>query len=401
MINRSLKIYYGKKYEQYKEEKSKQIGTSNQRFLKNTPMSNPKTKKEVSESPFFKYLPHSKNRLLTYLEALGIIALCTSICFLLYPHLKDSNLIMVYLLGIAVVALFGQIGPSIFASILSVFMYDFFFVPPFFSLSVLDIQSLFTLIVMMLVGQLISILTIHGQRQIEVTRKAQMEMEEERFRNILLSSISHDLRTPLTAIIGSASSLLQSGQKLNEESKRELAQNIYDESERLNSLVNNILKIIRIESGLIRMTKQSHALEEVIGIALNKLEKQLANRPVLIEIPKHTPLIPFDNTLIGQVLINLIENAIKHTPQDSPIEISADFKVHHAIIKVADRGPGIDPKEIDKIFDKFYQGQKSDTKGIGLGLAICKGIIHAHKGEIWAEARNKGGAIFCFTLPLG
>ena len=396
MINNSLKIYYAKKYEEYKKEKRNR--TSNTDSLKNTPIAND-LKKERAESPFFN-LPHPQSPILTYLEAIAIIALCTSICFLLYPHLKDSNLIMVYLLGIAVVALFGQIGPSILASILSVFMYDFFFVPPFFSFSVLDLQSLFTLIVMMLVGQLISILTIHGQRQIEVTRKAQTEMEEERFRNILLSSISHDLRTPLTAIIGSASSILQSGKKLSEEIHRELAQNIYDESERLNSLVNNILKIIRIESGLIRMTKQSHGLEEVIGIALNKLEKQLANRPILIEIPKHTPLIPFDNTLIGQVLINLIENAIKHTPADTPIEISAEFKVHHAMIKVADRGPGIDPKEIDKIFDKFYQGQKSDTKGIGLGLAICKGIIQAHKGEIWAETRNKGGAIFCFTLPF-
>lgn len=401
MINKSLKIYYGKKYEEYKKEKNKQISSRKKHFFINTHISDdPMIKKEVSESHFFKYLPHSKNRLLTYLEAIGIIALCTSICFLLYPHLKDSNLIMVYLLGIAVVALFGQIGPSILASILSVFMYDFFFVPPYFSLSVLDIQSLFTLIVMMLVGQLISLLTIHGQRQIEVTRKAQTEMEEERFRNILLSSISHDLRTPLTAIMGSASSLLQSGKKLNDESQRELAQNIYDESERLNSLVNNILKIIRIESGLIRMTKQSHALEEVIGVALNKLEKQLANRTILIEIPKHTPLIPFDNTLIGQVFINLIENAIKHTPPETSIEISAEFKVHHAILKVADRGPGIDPKEIDKIFDKFYQGQKSDNKGIGLGLAICKGIIHAHKGDIWVETRSKGGAIFCFTLPF-
>ncbi|MGA2655660.1 MAG: DUF4118 domain-containing protein, partial [Gammaproteobacteria bacterium] len=167
MMNNSLKIYYGRKYEEYKREKrSKLIRASNKIFLKNSRISDDSTiKKEGSEFSFFKYLPHSESRILTYLEAIVIIALCTAICFLLHPHLNDSNLIMVYLLGISFVALFGQIGPAILASVLSVFMYDFFFMPPFLSFSVLDIQSLFTLIVMMFVGQLISLLTIHGQRQ--------------------------------------------------------------------------------------------------------------------------------------------------------------------------------------------------------------------------------------------
>lgn len=335
-----------------------------------------------------------------YLKSIGIVSICSLISFVLQPYLKDSNLIMLYLLGTTVVALWGQTGPSILASILSVLVYDYFFIPPFFSFSVSDIQYFFTLIVMLLVTQIISHLTIHVRRHIEVARIAQSETEKERFQNILLTSISHDLRTPLTAIMGSASSLLQSGKKLSEELRRELAQNIYDESERLNHLVNNILKIIRLESGSIQLSKQAYGLEEIIGTALNKLEKQLAHKPISIQLPKLAPLIPLDNILIGQVFINLIENAVKYTPADSPIEISVEFKVQNAIVKIADRGPGIQPEDIEKVFDKFHRGQRPESSGIGLGLAICKGIITAHKGKIWAEPRDEGGTAFCFTLPI-
>ena len=354
----------------------------------------------TTESLFFKYLPNSKSGFLSYLNAIGIIALCTLICFILYPYLKDSSLIMVYLLGITIVALLGQMGPAILASMLGVLAYDVFFIMPLGSFSVADIQYFFTLIVMMLVAQIISFLTIHVRRHMDVIRKTHTEIEKERFHNILLTSISHDLRTPLTAIMGSASSLLHSGKKLSEEANKELTQNIYDESERLNGLVNNILKIIRLESGSIRLSKQSYALEEIIGIELSKLEKQLANKLIIIHSPKQLPLIPLDNILIGQVFTNLIENSIKFTPSDTAIEIFVEFNAQNVLVKVADRGPGVNPEEIEKVFDKFYRGQKPETKGIGLGLAICKGIIQAHKGKIWAETRKEGGAVFCFTLPI-
>ena len=400
--NDALKSYFDLKYEEYKRNKlNRQFIKKSEPFLKNTRiMEKSMGNAQVAESPIFKYLPNYKKSSIAYLNTVGIIAICTLISFVLLPYLNDSNLIMVYLLGITIVALWGQTGPSILASMLSVLAYGFFFIPPFFSFSILDIQYFFTLIVMLLVTQIISHLTIHVRRHIEVVRKAHTETEKERFRNILLTSVSHDLRTPLTAIMGSASSLLQSGNKLSEEMRRELAQNIYDESERLNHLVNNILKIIRLESGSIQLAKQSYALEEIIGTALNKLEKQLANKPVLIQLPKLAPLIPLDNILIGQVFINLIENAIKFTPTDSPIEISVEFKVQKAIVKIADRGPGIQPTDIEKIFDKFHRGQKPESSGIGLGLAICKEIVMAHKGKIWAEPRNKGGTIFCFILPI-
>jgi K+-sensing histidine kinase KdpD len=352
------------------------------------------------ESIVLKFLPNSKKSLFTYLNTIGIIGICALISLALHPYLRESNLIMVYLLGVTIVALLGQIGPSILASILSILAYDYFFIPPFFGFSVLDIQYFFTLMVMLLVSQIISQLTIHVRRNMEATQKLQSESEKEQFRNILLTSVSHDLRTPLTAIMGSASSLIYSGKILSEDIHRELAQNIYDESERLNNLVNNILKTIRLESGSIQLSKQLYALDEIIGTALNNLEKKLINKPVTIQIPKRAPLILLDNILIGQVFINIFENAVKFTPPDSPIEISVEYNVKDAMVKITDHGPGINPQETEKVFDKFYRGEKPETRGIGLGLAICKGIILAHKGKIWVEPCSTGGSIFCFTLPM-
>lgn len=400
--NDSLKNYFDTKYEEYKKKKlNEQFIDKNTYFTKNNRIMSTAMINTTISSPLISHRsPQFRNIVLTYLQAIGVITICTLICIVLYPYLRESNLIMVYLLGITIVALLGKTGPSILASILSVLAYDFFFIPPVFSFSVSDIQYFFTLTVMLSVAQIISHLTIRIKRHIEDARHAQSETEKERFRNILLTSVSHDLRTPLTAIMGSASSLLQSGDKLSTDDQHELLQNIYDESERLNHLVSNILKIIRLESGSIEISKQAYSLEEIIGTALDKLEKQLGSKPVSIQLPKLAPLIPLDNILIGQVFNNLIENAIKFTPMDCPIDISVEYKVQNAIVKIADRGPGINPDDAVKIFDKFYRGQKPETSGIGLGLAICKGIIQAHKGNIWVEPRSEGGTIFCFTLPI-
>ena len=231
----SLKNHFDIKYAEYKKKKvKKQFIEHNGNFITHN-----KIKEETminiqqTESLLFKYLPNSKKSILTFLNPIMIILLCTITCIALHPYIRESNLIMIYLLGVTIVALMGQMWPAIIASIISVLVYDFFFIPPIFSFSVLDIQNIFTLVIMLIVAQIISHLTIHVRRHTEATRKAQTETEKERFRNILLTSVSHDLRTPLTAIMGSASSILQSGKKLSEDTHRELAQNIYDESERL------------------------------------------------------------------------------------------------------------------------------------------------------------------------
>lgn len=345
----------------------------------------------------------AKINLNAYLFAIIIVAICTLFDSALFFYVDASNLIMLYLLGVVIVATYdsGERGPAVLAALFSTLAFDFFFIPPFYSFAVSDIQYFFTLLVMLIITQTISHLTIHVQRQIDATRKAKMLAESERLRNILLTSISHDLRTPLTAIMGSATTLLHT-EKLTEAMRRELAQNIYVESKRLNNMVTNVLQIIRLESRTVKIAKQHHVIEDIINETLERFPEQLANKRFAVHIARHMPQVPLDPILIEQALTNLIENAIKYSPTDSQIEISARLSGKNALLKIADQGPGIPEVDKENIFDKFYRGNQSETnhEGFGLGLTICKNIMAAHGGKIWAENRKEGGAIFFFTLPL-
>ncbi|UQA55586.1 sensor histidine kinase [Polyangium aurulentum] len=235
----------------------------------------------------------------------------------------------------------------------------------------------------------------------EEAQEARLLMEREALRNTLLSSVSHDLRTPLAAITGAASTLLEGARAL-EVMERELLSTIYEEAERLNRLVSNLLDMSRLESGGLELHREWTPPEEVVGAALNRLERALEGRAVTASLPEDLPLVPLDGVLMGQVLFNLLDNAVKYTPRGSPIDISARVEKDRMIIEVADRGPGLPAGAEERLFDKFFRGPGGKrTAGTGLGLAICRGIVQAHGGTITAEQRPGGGAIFRIALPLG
>ena len=233
----------------------------------------------------------------------------------------------------------------------------------------------------------------------EEAQQAQVRAEAERLRNALLSSVSHDLRTPLATIMGAASSLLENGTHFHRGTWQDLLQSIVDEAERLNRLVSNLLDMTRLEAGTLAVKKEWHPLEEIVGTALARMEKRLSDRQVAIHLPADLPLVQMDGVLIEQVLINLLDNGVKYTPVRSGIDISASVSDAAVLVEVADRGPGFAPGEEERVFDKFYRGQTADSRGVGLGLAICRAIVEAHGGKIWAESRPGGGALFRFTLP--
>jgi two-component system sensor histidine kinase KdpD len=232
-------------------------------------------------------------------------------------------------------------------------------------------------------------------------RMAQVRAETERMRSSLLSSVSHDLRTPLSVITGAASSLLYGQVSLAGPAARELLQTVHEEGDRLNRLVQNLLQMTRLESGALQVHKEWFPLEEVVGAALGRLAPQLRDRSVTTRIPEAPALVPMDDVLIEQVLINLLDNALKHAPSATPIEISAAGGANEVSIEVADRGPGLRPGEAARVFEKFYRGSPGASRGAGLGLAICRGIVEAHGGRIEALNRPEGGAVFRFTLPIG
>lgn len=234
---------------------------------------------------------------------------------------------------------------------------------------------------------------------VEVAQGALVKIESERLRNSLLSAISHDLRTPLTALVGLASTLTDS--QLTEASRRELAEALHEEALRMSNLVNNLLDMARLQAGGVQLNHQWHVLEEIVGSALRSLRRALTDHQVEVTLESTVPLVYMDSVLVERVLCNLIENAAKYTPKGSRIRIDAGVHEGELRVRVADNGPGLPPQMLETVFDKFTRGEKESAKpGVGLGLAICKAIVHAHRGRIWAENRPDGGAQFTFTLPL-
>jgi two-component system sensor histidine kinase KdpD len=481
-----------------------------------------------------------------WLWSLLTVSLCTGIAKLMFPYFERLDLAMVFLLGVVFTASRTSTWPSLFATILSIAAFDFFFIPPYYSFAVSDIRYLFTFMVMFIVSFVISRLTLRVRQQAEAARlrerrtaslynlsrdlvrergakrlselamkhigevfdsqvvvcipddqnrlapatdgpfaftpdqqelsvaqwvyehrqpaglgsdtlpgakalylpliasggvigvvgmlpkaaidgfepeqfhyleafanqtaiaiersflgeaaqRALLKAETESLRNTLLSSISHDLRTPLSAITGAATTLLQRDVLLDTGSRLDLVTTIQEEAEHLTRIIKNVLDMTRLESGAIQVNKEWQSLEEIVGVALDRLGDRLNDHPVAVKLPGNLPLIPFDGLLIEQVLVNLFDNAIKYTPRGTPLELSASESFYTVTVELADRGPGIPPGDEERIFEKFVRG-RGVAGGVGLGLAICRTIINAHGGKIWAENREGGGAVFRFTL---
>ena len=235
---------------------------------------------------------------------------------------------------------------------------------------------------------------------VEVAHATQLRMASERLRNALLASISHDLRTPLAVLTGAASSLAEDDQKLSPPARRELALTIFEEAMHMSELTTNVLDMARLETGAVQVNRQWHPLDEVVGAVLSRLRKRLEGRHVDVNLDDAPALARLDSVLIGQVLTNLIDNALKYTPAGTPIEISAATAEEGLRICLTDHGPGLGAGEEQRVFEKFYRARPEvGPGGVGLGLTICRAVVEAHGGRIWAENRADGGARFCFMLP--
>lgn len=497
-------------------------------------------------------VPTRRGSVREWMSAVAVVLLATLIGWPMHrAGLAEANMAMIFLAAVAIVSVFSGAGPSILASILSVLLFDFLYVPPFYSFTVSDAQYLLTFAVMLVIGLLISGITARfrqqvaesqererathalfrlskqlgeatgadfliamagerlkelfnaevvlalreesgqlgarygkegniwtdasnqavaawvgehnqvagrgtetlpnagalflpligsestvgvvglrpadphrlddrGQRQLLDTcvrqialaierdqialkaYQAKLEVESERMRSSLLSSVSHDLRTPLAIITGAASSVLQSAKTKLNDIEHSLLHSVHHEAERLSRLIENLLDMTRLESSSYRVRKEPHVLEELVGSAIARVEPMLESRRVQAFVPETLPLAHVDGILIEQLLVNLLENAIRYSPEGSAIDVSARSKGPEIEVIVSDRGRGLSEGEERKIFDKFYQGRHRSPdshRGVGLGLAICKAVAEAHGGTIVARNRIGGGAEFILTLP--
>ena len=220
---------------------------------------------------------------------------------------------------------------------------------------------------------------------VEIAQQALLQMESERLRNSLLSALSHDLRTPLAALVGLAESLAMTKPELSG-TQLETAHAIAEEARRMGALVNNLLEMARIESGEVKLRRKWHSFQEIVGSALKAAQPALVKHRVAVDVPGDLPLVEFDATLIERVLYNLIENASKYTPPGTIITLAAEASAGSLVVSVSDTGPGIPKGQEESIFEKFTRGaRESPTPGVGLGLAISRAIVDAHHGKIWAQ----------------
>ncbi|MCB0105447.1 MAG: hypothetical protein KDE53_06050, partial [Caldilineaceae bacterium] len=230
-------------------------------------------------------------------------------------------------------------------------------------------------------------------------RQSALLQESERLHTTLLNSISHELRTPIATITGAMSILRNHFATTAEATRQALLDDVSDAASRLNHLVANLLDMSRLDAGWLQLKLDWCMVGDVVGVAVQRMQGRLVQHPLTIMIPPDLPLVQMDFVLMEQVLVNLLHNAATYTPPGTPIEIRAVIEQGWLKLTVADRGPGIPPDQLDKIFEKFYRVPGTATGGTGLGLSICRGLVVAHGGDLSATNRGGGGVVFTIKLP--
>ncbi len=336
-----------------------------------------------------------------YAWALAATAVCTAAGMAMRERFDLVNIAMVYLLAVVIVALRHSRGPAIATTFLSVAAFDFVFVPPQGTFTVDDLQYLLTFGIMLAVGLIISGLKERARRQADEQARLELEAGTERIRSALLASISHDLRTPLAVIAGASSTLFTKKQSLSESERAELARSIFEQSRQMSEHVAKVLQMTRLETGAIEVQRDWESLGDIAGAVLRRLADRLATHRVVVDLPEDLPLVRVDATLVEQVLANLLENAVRHTPAGTVVQLRAKLTDHEVVVSVEDVGPGLPEAEIERVFAKFHRAvAEGATPGLGLGLSICRAIVGLHGGRTWAERVPGGGLAFRFSLPL-
>jgi len=244
-------------------------------------------------------------------------------------------------------------------------------------------------------------LAIERERLEESEEHTRMVLESERLYKTLLNSVSHELRTPIATISGAASGMLDERTVANPETRASLISEIQDGAARLNRVVENLLDMTRLESGMLKLNMQWCDVSDLINVAVNHTKRDLANHELILEIPPDLPLVHVDYVLLEQALVNLLHNAAVHTPLGTRIRVTAEVEDREFLLHVADRGPGLPPDALERVFDKFYRAPTALPGGTGLGLSISRGLVEAQGGRVTAENRSNGGARFTIRLPLG
>lgn len=342
-----------------------------------------------------------------FIVPLSGLIVASLFAFLFFYHVPENsgNIALIYILALIIIVRYtdGYL-PGLIFSVIAVVCVNYLFTYPYFELNFTLSGYPVTFLEMLSVTLLTSTMTTSMKQQAQMLAekdKLLSETEKEKMRANLLRAISHDLRTPLTGIIGASSSYLDNGAFLTESEKNAIVTHIHEDANWLLNMVENLLSVTRIQGQSSTVKKTDESVEEIVSAAIIRLKKRLPEASVSVIVPDELLILPMDAILIEQVLLNLLENAIVHSRSSKPILCYVDDDDVNVTFHVKDYGIGIDPERLKNIFDgnSYIGNRESDSnKGMGIGLSICKTIITAHNGTI--EARNhEQGAEFYFTLP--
>ena len=326
--------------------------------------------------------------------------------------LTDSNIIMLYIIAVLVISILtSKIYYCLGLSIVGVLVFNYLFTYPEFSFSAHDAGYLVTFLTMFITALIAGTLANKLKRNTLIAEQNAREKEEaallaqnEQLRANMLRTISHDLRTPLTSISGNASTLISGGTALDETARQQIYTDIFSESMWLIEMVENLLYATRIEDGRMQLNISVEILDDIVQEAVRHTERTHPKRNIIVDMYDEIIPVMADANLIVQVIVNLMDNAVKYSDEDSDVTVSVHLENEYAVISVSDHGTGISDEEKEKVFDMFYTGgsRSSDSRrSLGLGLALCRSIITSHGGTISVSDNIPNGTVVSFTLPIG
>jgi two-component system, OmpR family, sensor histidine kinase KdpD len=329
----------------------------------------------------------------------AFIMIVSITCFYTVEFIGYRVVALILMVTVSLLAIMFDILPVLIAAILSALIWNFFFIPPLYTFHVDNAEDFLMFLMYFVIAMVNAVLTFQIRKAEQKARDKEEKENTIKIYNTLFNSLSHELRTPISTILGSVDTLKENKEKLTEDNQAALLTEIDKASIRLNRQVENLLNISRLESGMIKLNLDWCDMNEMIYSVIQKLAAQSANHEISFTANEDIPLFKIDSGLMEQVLHNIIFNCVQYTPENSVIAIDVSNQNDICKIVISDNGNGFPESEIQFVFDKFYRLPNTKTGGTGLGLSIAKGFTEAHKGQIKLENNESGGAKFTIEIP--
>lgn len=333
-----------------------------------------------------------------FLISIAFVIITSLACYFSSQYIGHRTVALLLLVTVSIVAMLFDILPVLMAALLSALIWNFFFIPPIFTFHIESTEDSLMFLLYFFIAMVNAVLTLKIRKEETKARDKEEKVNAIKLYNTLLNSLSHELRTPISTIIGAVDTLKENKEKISTSNQNELLNQIDLASMRLNRQVENLLNMSRLETGMLKLNLDWCDTNDLINSVIQKLPPS-HKQTIIFNQYENLPLFKFDRGLIEQVVQNLVYNAINYTPENSIIEIFALQESSNCLIRVSDNGIGIPEEEINYLFDKFYRVSETKTGGSGLGLSIVKGFIEAHNGVVKAENNQKGGVTFTVVFP--